>query len=418
MTQTDAQHDAPHGDSHASAHAGGASHNPYLAHHFTNMQQQYASAKLGMWVFLATEILMFGGLFCLYAFYRANHPDMYDFAHLYLNTTLGFINTLVLLASSFTMAWGVRAAMLGQQRLLRVLLVLTLCGGFGFLCIKSVEYATKYHHGLWFGPSNAFYHKDKQFTNPDVKEHALELHAEETGEAHGHAGETHGHAEEAHEQAELQVAPTPEPGDPQVSVTDTEAQEQIAAEAQWPPRPGAGERYAGKPPAEAPAGVAMGFVKEPEAAKLAAKEHYETFDELTPLAKERAHLFFQVYFLMTGLHGIHVVIGMALITWIASRSLPRPYRGVIWFADGVAIGLFLAFIAYLVESQVVMFVGGCIAVAFAVLLAVYVALQRRKAKSEGDFNSQNFTAVDIVGLYWHLVDVIWIFLFPLLYLIH
>src|SRR5579872_7165320 len=90
-----------------------APHDPHLAHHFENPEQQYASAKLGMWVFLGTEILMFGGLFCAYSVYRHNHPDVFALAHEALNRWLGAANTIVLITSSLTMAWGVRASQLG-----------------------------------------------------------------------------------------------------------------------------------------------------------------------------------------------------------------------------------------------------------------------------------------------------------------
>ena len=89
-----------------------------LAHHFDTPQQQFESGKLGMWLFLATEILLFGGLFCAYAVYRANHPEIFIYAHQFLDKTLGGINTIVLICSSLTMAWAVRAAQLGQRRLL------------------------------------------------------------------------------------------------------------------------------------------------------------------------------------------------------------------------------------------------------------------------------------------------------------
>jgi cytochrome c oxidase subunit III len=84
-------------------------HPAHLAHHFDSSEQQAASGKLGMWLFLATELLMFGGLFCGYSVYRANHPEVFHFAAQYLDTTLGGINTAVLITSSFTMAYAVRA---------------------------------------------------------------------------------------------------------------------------------------------------------------------------------------------------------------------------------------------------------------------------------------------------------------------
>lgn len=84
-------------------------HSPYLAHHFESEEQQFTSAKLGMWVFLVTEVLLFGGLFAAYAFYRANHPEIFiSTPHQFLDKILGGINTIVLICSSLTMAWAVR----------------------------------------------------------------------------------------------------------------------------------------------------------------------------------------------------------------------------------------------------------------------------------------------------------------------
>src|SRR5947209_15282881 len=114
-------------------------HDPHLAHHFDSPEQQFDSAKLGMWVFLGTEILMFGGLFCAYSVYRHNHPDVFAVAHEALNRWLGAVNTIVLITSSLTMAWGVRASQLGNGAVLRWLLAATLFGGFGFLGIKAIE---------------------------------------------------------------------------------------------------------------------------------------------------------------------------------------------------------------------------------------------------------------------------------------
>ena len=88
----------------------GHGHDPSLQHHFDNPEQQFDSGKLGMWLFLATEVLLFGGLFVAYAVYRANHPEIFVYAHQFLDKKLGGINTLVLICSSLTMAWGVRAA--------------------------------------------------------------------------------------------------------------------------------------------------------------------------------------------------------------------------------------------------------------------------------------------------------------------
>src|SRR3954465_5022906 len=115
-------------------------HDPHLAHHFDTPDQQYTSGKLGMWMFLGTEILMFGGLFCAYSVYRHNHPEVFAFAHKALDPILGGINTVVLITSSLTMAWGVRAAQLNQKKTLVWCLILTILGGAGFMAIKSIEY--------------------------------------------------------------------------------------------------------------------------------------------------------------------------------------------------------------------------------------------------------------------------------------
>ncbi|HAI12933.1 MAG TPA: hypothetical protein DCM28_14590 [Phycisphaerales bacterium] len=113
-------------------------------------------------------------------------------------------------------------------------------------------------------------------------------------------------------------------------------------------------------PGNGPAGVVPSLLKAPDkdAPKDVAGHHIITFDELPPLEQPRVHLFFQIYYLMTGLHVLHVLIGMSLIAWIFVRA------------------------------------------------------------KRGDFSKEFNVPVDIVGLYWHLVDLIWIFLFPLLYLIH
>ena len=133
-------HDAPH------------DHPKHLAHHFETPQQQFDSGKLGIWLFLTTEILLFSGLFCAYAVYRANHPDIFAYAHLYLNKWLGALNTIVLIFSSFTMAWGVRASQLGQRKLCSILLLITIGCGAIFMCVKAVEYKNKWEEKLLPGP--------------------------------------------------------------------------------------------------------------------------------------------------------------------------------------------------------------------------------------------------------------------------
>ena len=244
-------------------HAG--SRTAHLAHHFHTPKQQFDAGKLGMWIFLTTEILLFGGLFCAYAVYRANHPEIFFYAEQFLDKWLGAINTGVLITSSLTMAWAVRCAQLSQTRGLVTCLALTLACACGFLGIKYVEYEHKWRDGLLWASKYAPHRvRDSGFSVQDS-------------------------------------------GFPQERGTQ-------AAE----PR-----------------------TLNPE-----------------PSSQKNAGIFFSIYFMMTGLHAIHVLAGMGAITWI----------------------LVLA--------------------------------------AKGRFSSRYFGPVDYVGLYWHLVDMIWIFLFPLLYLIH
>lgn len=237
---------------------GAHGHNPYLAHHFDTMQQQFDSGKLGMWLFLVTEVLFFGGLFTAYAIFRANNHEMFHVGQYFLNWKLGGLNTVVLLISSFTAAYSVRAAQTNNQKGLLWSMALTfICAGI-FMVIKYFEYTHKIHEGLVWGSSfnptdgalQELYNASKE------KGHAVYYTAAELGES----------------------------------------------------------------------GLRLGN-------------------------------FFSIYFCLTGLHGIHVLVGMGLYIWLIKRALKK------------------------------------------------------------DFNSKNYQAVDNVALYWHIVDMIWIFLFPLLYLI-
>ncbi|HEX6851918.1 MAG TPA: cytochrome c oxidase subunit 3 family protein [Candidatus Polarisedimenticolaceae bacterium] len=279
-------------------------HPAHLQHHFETPAQQFDSGKLGIWLFLATEILMFGGLFVAYAVYRANHPEIFLYAHRFLDSTLGGINTVVLLCSSLTMAWAVRCAQLGKQKALKVLLALTILGGFGFMGIKYVEYRHKWHEGLMWGTKYA------------PSEHAKEA-------AFGH------HETKAAEK------PAPAPALPPVAPMTPLAKDVVFEQSKVAPAP------------QGPTGTVS-------------KEARGDAEHATHTAREakNVQVFFGIYFLMTGLHGIHVVVGIGLISWILKKA------------------------------------------------------------AAGAYGPQYFTPVDFVGLYWHLVDLIWIFLFPLLYLIH
>lgn len=119
-----------------------------LAHQFDDLDQQHRADELGMWLFLATEVLFFGGLFLTYGVYRAQHESAFAAASERLEIVLGAINTAVLLCSSLSMALAVEAAESANQRRLVCLLGTTILLGSAFLGVKAYEYYTKYEHGL------------------------------------------------------------------------------------------------------------------------------------------------------------------------------------------------------------------------------------------------------------------------------
>lgn len=124
-----------------------------LAHHFDDLEQQYEAASLGMWVFLLTEIMFFGGLFAGYTVYRTAYPGAFAEGSHHLDLVLGSMNTAVLIGSSLTMALAVRAAQIGQRKALVTFLLCTLLLGLVFLSIKGVEYRHKFIEHLFPGSS-------------------------------------------------------------------------------------------------------------------------------------------------------------------------------------------------------------------------------------------------------------------------
>jgi len=302
------------------AHGG----DPNLAHHFENMDQQVNAAKLGMWLFLATEVLLFAGLFCAYAVFRANHPDVFEYGSHSLDVKLGALNTIVLLASSWTVAMAVRAAQLGQRDNTTKFLIATLIGALAFLGIKAVEYTGKVQDDKLWG---AYYRPQKP----------VEAGYEEWG-AHDEDDEQADGDEQVDgdERAGGDVAS--DAVDP--AVAELLGGDDVAAKTPWDGSKAAQERSAIPPPSRGPPGLA--------------EEGQPRID----LEKKRnVHWYFGIYFIMTGTHGLHVIIGAIAIIWVLRRNM------------------------------------------------------------RGDFSPHYNHPVDLVGLYWHLVDLIWIFLFPLLYLI-
>ena len=243
-------------------------HHPALAHQFDSMSQQQGASTFGMWVFLLTEIMMFGGLFAAYLIYRIKYYDAFVAGSTSISVSWGFANTLVLIASSLTMAMAVWAAQKGFRSWQVRFLILTMILGAVFLGIKGKEYYDKYDEC-------------------HIPGHVIGKGFDAIG---GQGCETGNIAKEIIERAETDH----QPAVPLASAVQTANQTQI---------------------------------------------------------------FFSFYFLMTGLHAFHMLIGMGLMTWLLMRA-------------------------------------------------------RR-----GEFGPAYYTPVELGGLYWHFVDIVWIYLFPLLYLI-
>jgi len=123
--------------------------------HVIDPVEEYKQSKFGMWLFLGTEILLFGGLFAAYAIFRAKYPEMFHHDHQYLNWKFGAINTVILLFSSMTMAMGVTASKKGNIKLLIAMLAITILCGLGFGTIKYFEYSAKFAHHIY--PSTSIF---------------------------------------------------------------------------------------------------------------------------------------------------------------------------------------------------------------------------------------------------------------------
>jgi cytochrome c oxidase subunit 3 len=130
----------------------------HLGHQFEDLKQQIESYTIGMWIFLVTEVMFFGGLFTAYIIYRAKFPEGWVHGHHHLDWRLGGLNTLILLTSSLTMALAVRAAMLNKWKPQVLFLVCTVLLAFGFMVVKYFEYSKKFREHIVPGP--LFAHKD------------------------------------------------------------------------------------------------------------------------------------------------------------------------------------------------------------------------------------------------------------------
>jgi cytochrome c oxidase subunit 3 len=397
-------------------------HPPHLAHHFDTPKQQFEASKLGMWLFLGTELLLFGGLFCAYSVYRSNHPELFEYGSQFLDTRWGAINTAVLILSSMTMAVAVTAAQLGRTRMLITLLLATFMGGAVFMAIKFIEYHHKIHEGLVWG--EPFYEQPSwviaarraereraawlaesaegaEAARPPDIDQGREFWTATCRSCHGAAGEGVAGQGKDLRASEFVTGMTDEELVEFLSVGRVASDPLNTTGVEMPPRGGnpmfsdadlldivvfvrtlmTGEAPAGEPteaaaptetiyvsrwvvpdPRPGPAGLDQAALAREEGRSTAPPEAefehpplpHHSVDEDRPA---NAHMFFAIYFCMTGLHGLHVLAGMAVMAWLAVRAI-------------------------------------C-----------------------GHFGPDYFTPVDLGGLYWHVVDLIWIFLFPLFYLI-
>src|SRR5437870_789099 len=132
------------------------------------MDQQFDSATLGMWVFLLTEIMFFGGMFAGYTIYRYLYPDAFASTSKHMHTIMGAVNTAVLICSSLTMALAVRSAQIGSKKMLVLMLILTLFFGFVFLGVKAFEYHEKYVEHLIPGPGFRYDEEPKFFHQAQI----------------------------------------------------------------------------------------------------------------------------------------------------------------------------------------------------------------------------------------------------------
>ena len=276
-------------------------HQPGLQHQFEDMSQQEESVSIGMWMFLVQEIMFFGGLFTAYLVFRSKYPMAFAAGSNHLDAFLGGANTLVLIVSSLTMALTVYFAQKSNRNMQVILIVLTMIFGATFLGVKAVEYTDKYNNGL----------VPMAGINKRVKAEPNAAHVE----AEQKPCYEHAHGEE-HEY----VNPR--------------------GEFQW---------------------------HDCSLAKLAQDHNYLTTSEKNGYFsngeidadkfRDKVRIFFWIYFVMTGLHALHMIIGLGLMSWL----------------------LYKAF--------------------------------------KGTFSAEYYMPVEMSGLYWHFVDIVWIFLFPLLYLL-
>lgn len=287
------QHSAGSG---GGAHEHAHDHHPMQQHHFDNMHQQQDASMFGMWVFLVQEVMFFGGLFVAYLVYRNKYYPAFGEASFSLRINLGLVNTMVLIASSLTMAIAVNAAQTGKKIRLIAFMLATMFLGSIFLGVKVVEYTEKFEKREVPGENFCFI-RDPQA--PPCK-NVSEAHEDTIPLLERYASGGFGHP-------------------PGLEEAKAEPESEVAASTPIPGMVPATERQRSMPGSE---------------------------------------IYFSLYFAMTGMHALHMIVGIGVMIWL----------------------LFYCF--------------------------------------QGRFDATYYTPIENFGLYWHFVDIIWIYLFPLLYLIN
>ena len=374
--------DAAHDDHH--------DHGEFIAHHFDSAEQQFDSGKLGIWLFLVTEVLFFSGLFVAYTLYRNHHPEIFDQAHVFLDKYLGGLNTVVLLFSSLTMALAVRSAQLGRNKNCGMYILITMVCAAMFLGVKAIEYSHKWDMGIFPGArfDLTYVHPDPvMFGNIGLSKYliyisiipaillilfvvasaigmltkkaafsklmlglAITVGGYFLGAVAGYAYQaTKDHGGDSHAAA---VAPDQD-NIHLVSMTIDEEEKTDAGHDEHGHDEGDHGHEEGDHDHGAEGGHGHGHEGH-------GHDHVQVFDKHHPdpdSLSDDVRIFFSIYYCMTGLHAINIIAGIIALAWVYWRCLL------------------------------------------------------------GHWRKDYFGPVDYVGLYWHLVDLIWIYLFPLLYLI-
>ena len=392
-------------DSHDTAHDDHHDHGEFIAHHFDSPEQQFDSGKLGIWVFLVTEVLFFSGLFVAYTLWRNHHPDVFQQAHVFLNKYLGGMNTIVLLFSSLTMALAVRCAQLGKNKQCSLYLLITMVCASMFLGVKAVEYSHKWDMGIFVRSAfnyDAGHHAaeagtlaaslgvspylitlcfipavlllgfvvaavigkliDKPLLSKFLVGMSITVGGYFLGVVVGQIfvsvteGGSHASVVAPAEPLMLHAmtADDKEKGKEEAKADEKKSEGDEKKSADGDKKAANGEEHADGEGHN----HADGEDHADDEILAHDSEHHPASHGIDPAKFDRdIGTFFSIYYCMTGLHAIHIIGGIIALAWLYWRSLAAHWR------------------------------------------------------------PDYFGPVDFVGLYWHLVDLIWIYLFPLLYLI-